>query len=377
MTRRRLRLGMVGGGQGAFFGAAHRMAARLTDRFELVAGALSSDPSRAVASAVDLHIAPERAYSDFRVMAKTEAERGDGIDLVAIVTPNHLHTAVARAFLDAGIHVMCDKPLATTLSDALDLEAIATQSGLLFGVTYTNVGFGMVREARAIVAAGALSALRVVRVEFSQEWLAAAVEATGNKQAEWRTDPARSGAGCLGDIGTHAFHLAEFVSGLRCEGLAAQVASFVPGRRVDDDANVLLRFQGGVHGALWASQVAIGHANGLNIRLYGERASLAWSVADANALQFARIGEPPQRMERAGPGTHFPGRLPSGHPEGFVEALAQLYDDIADQIAARLARGHPQPSALLLPNAADGARGLRFIDAALRSGRSDGAWVDL
>ena len=257
-----------------------------------------------MSSATDLHIAPERSYEDFAAMAKKEASRPDGIDVVAIVTPNHLHHAPARAFLEAGIHVICDKPLTTSLEDALDLERVATASGLVFGVTHTYTGYPLVRQARGMVAAGELGAVRVVQVEYAQDWLATKLEATGQKQADWRTDPKRSGAaGCVGDIGTHAFNLAEFVSGLRAEQLAADLTSFVPGRALDDNAGMLLRFAGGARGMLWSSQVAVGNENGLRLRVFGEKASLDWAQEQPNALLFTPYGEPPRLIRRNGAGT--------------------------------------------------------------------------
>jgi predicted dehydrogenase len=273
--RRRLRLGMVGGGQGAFIGAVHRIAARLDDEYELVAGALSSDPDRARASAAELHIAAERSYGDFRAMATAESGRSDGIDVVSIVTPNHLHRAPARAFLEAGIHVICDKPLSCTLDEAEDLARVVAATGRVFVLTHNYTGHPMVRQAREMVVAGVLGPIRIAQVEYPQDWLSTRLEETGQKQAAWRTDPARSGAGgCLGDIGTHAFNLTEFVTGLRCDALAAEVTTFVPGRRLDDNVQMLLRFAGGARGALRSSQVAPGNENGLRLRIYGEKAGL-------------------------------------------------------------------------------------------------------
>src|SRR6201981_2597035 len=270
---RRLRLGMVGGGPGAFIGAVHRIAARMDDRFELVAGALSSEPAKSKAAALELHIAPERAYGSFAEMAAGEAKRPDRIDAVSIVTPNHVHFGPAKAFLEAGIHVICDKPLTTTVEDALALAEIVRRSGLIFGLTHNYTGYPLVRQAREMVLAGELGRIRVVQVEYAQDWLTTPLEKTGQKQAEWRTDPARSGpGGSLGDIGTHAFNLACFVTGLSCQELAADVTTFVPGRRVDDNIQVMLRFSGGARGALWASQVATGNENNLRLRVYGEKA---------------------------------------------------------------------------------------------------------
>jgi predicted dehydrogenase len=373
---RTLKLGMVGGGNGAFFGAAHRAAAAMTGRFSLVAGAFSSDPVRARESGNDLGLEPDRCYADFETMAEREATR-DGIDLVAVVTPNHLHAPACRAFLSAGINILCDKPLTATLDEALALQKAAEGSTSLFGVTYTNAGFDTVREARAIVAAGEIGSVRLVRVAFPQEWLATATEVTGNKQAEWRTDPARSGAGSLGDIGTHAFHLVEFITGLTATSLSAEVDTFVAGRRVDDNVTAKLRFAGGAKGLLWASQVAIGETNGLRIDVHGDRGSLGWTVEAANRLTFAPLGGRRMVIDRASHGTAFKGLMPPGHPQGFIEALARLYIDMAEQIEARRGGRAPAADALLLPGIGDGVRGLRFVDAALRSGAEDGRWTDI
>ena len=379
---RRLRLGMVGGGRGAFIGAVHRIAARLDDRWELVAGALAADPARARESAADLHIASDRAYGDFAAMAKAEAARSDRIDAVAVVTPNHVHHAAARAFLDAGIHVICDKPLTTTVVDAEDLATAAKRTGLLFALTHNYTGYPMVRQARAMVAEGALGAIRVVQVEYPQDWLSTRLEATGQKQAEWRTDPERSGAaGSLGDLGTHAFNIAEFVTGLRVSELAAELTTFVAGRPLEDNAHVLLRFAGGARGALWSSQVAPGNQNALKLRVYGERAGLEWEQERPNVLRFAPLGEPPQLLTRAGPGAGpaaaHATRIPAGHPEGYLEAFAQLYTDFAEQITARLERREPDPASLLVPTVQDGVRGVRFVTSAVESSRNGSTWSRL
>jgi predicted dehydrogenase len=379
---RRLRLGMVGGGRGAFIGAVHRMAARLDDRYELVAGALSADAERAHESAADLHIAPDRSYTTFAEMARKEASRPDGIDVVAIVTPNHLHYAPARAFLEAGINVICDKPLTSTLDDALALAKLVHESGLVFGLTHNYTGHPLVRQAREMVAAGELGALRVVQVEYAQDWLTTKLEASGQKQAAWRTDPAQSGAaGSVGDIGTHAFNLAEFVSGLAVERLAADLTTFVPGRALDDNAGMLLRFAGGARGVLWASQVAVGNENALRLRLYGSKAALEWAQEQPNALRFTRYGEPPQLIRRAGAGASaiaaHASRIPAGHPEGYIEAFAQLYRDLAEQITAHLAGRRPDAACMLVPGIEEGVRGMRFISAAVASSRNGSAWTDL
>ncbi len=380
--RRRLRLGMVGGGAGGFIGAVHRLAARLDDRYELVAGALSSDPERAARSASALHIAPDRAYADYEAMARAEAARADRIDVVSVVTPNHSHAAICTEFLSRGIPVICDKPLATSLAHARGLAALVRQTGLPFVLTHVYSGYPMIREARARVAAGDLGAVRVVQVEYPQEWLAAPIEADGQKQASWRTDPARSGpAGSVGDIGTHAHHLAGFVTGLRLLEVAADLSRFVPGRRLDDDARMLLRYEGGARGMLWCSQVAIGHENGLRLRVYGETGALEWVQAEPNTLRLSRLSEPTRLLTRgmaglsdaAGQAT----RIPAGHPEGYLEAFAQLYDDAAALLHAHRDGASTSGVATLLPGIEDGVRGMAFIEAVLASDRSNGAWTQL
>jgi predicted dehydrogenase len=379
---RRLRLGMVGGGRGAFIGAVHRIAARLDDRWELVAGALSSDPERAKASGQDLLLKPDRIYGDFNEMARRERRLKDGIDAVAIVTPNHAHAAAARAFLKAGIHVICDKPLTTTRREADQLAKLARESGLIFAVTHNYTGYPLVRQARAMVQAGELGAIRVVQAEYAQDWLATRVEETGSKQAEWRTDPARSGpAGAVGDIGTHAFNLAEFIAGNEVASLSAELHTFVEGRRLDDNAHMMLRFASGAKGMLWCSQVAAGLENGLRIRVYGEKAGLEWHQENPNYLTFSPLGEPPRIIRRNGYGadevSRAASRIPGGHPEGYLEGFAQLYTDVAEQIAARIENREPNPFSLQVPTVEHGVRGVRFIEAAVRSSQRKAAWVDL
>jgi predicted dehydrogenase len=381
-SERRLRLGMVGGGPEAFIGAVHRIAARLDDRYELVAGALSSDPERGRSFALRLGIAADRAYGSFAEMAASEAVRSDPIDAVAIVTPNHLHYPAAKAFLEAGIHIICDKPLTTTVRDALDLAEVVRRSGLVFGLTHNYTGYPLVRQARAMVAAGELGRIRVVQVDYAQDWLTTPLETTGQKQAVWRTDPAQSGpAGCLGDIGTHAYNLAGFVTGLACEAVAADLSTFVAGRRLDDNVNMLLRFAGGARGMLWASQVAPGNDNNLRLRVYGERAGLQWRQEEPNQLLLSPLGEPPRLIRRAGAGADaaaaHASRIPAGHPEGYLEAFAQLYTDLAEQIAAHRDGRTADPSALLVPGIEAGLDGMRFIAAALDSSRRGAGWAQL
>ncbi len=327
IEQRRLRLGMVGGGQGAFIGGVHRIAARLDGHWDLVAGAFASDPERARASARDLLVPDDRAYATFDEMAEAESRRVDGIDAVSIVTPNHLHHEVAKAFLDRGIHVICDKPLTTTLADAEDLVERVHKTGLVFGLTHNYTGHPMVRQARQMVVDGELGPIRVVQVEYAQDWLATKLEDTGLKQAEWRTDPARSGpVGAVGDIGNHAANIAAFVTASRITDVAADLHTFVDGRRLDDNAHMLLRFEGGAKGMLWASQVSHGNENGLRLRVYGEKAGLEWAQEHPNQLKFTPLGEAPRVMFRGGPGlgpaAERASRIPAGHPEGYLEAFA-------------------------------------------------------
>ncbi|MFC5421899.1 MAG: oxidoreductase [Stutzerimonas stutzeri] len=379
---RRLRLGMVGGGRGAFIGAVHRIAARLDDRWQLVAGALSSDPERGRLSGEDLLLDPTRLYADATEMAKREKRRKDGIDAVAIVTPNHAHAPAAKAFLKAGIHVICDKPLTTSLREAESLAKLAKDSGLIFAVTHNYTGYPLVRQARAMVAEGVIGKLRVVQVEYAQDWLATRLEESGQKQAEWRTDPARSGpAGSIGDIGSHAFNLAEFIANDEVEALAAEAHVFVEGRRLDDNAHMLLRFKNGARGMLWCSQVAAGQENGLRIRLYGEKGGLEWQQENPNLLIHSPLGEPPRLIRRNGAGAYpvanAASRIPAGHPEGYLEGFAQLYADIAEQITARIEGREPAPFSTLVPTVADGLRGVRFIEAAVRSSAKGARWLEL
>lgn len=378
---RRIRLGMVGGGKGAFIGAVHRIAARLDDRFELVAGALSSTPEKARASGEDLGLDDDRNYGSYEEMAESEARREDGIEAVAIVTPNATHLPVARAFLEHGIHVICDKPMTATLAEAEELAALVEASGRLFVLTHNYSGYPMIRQAREMVAAGELGALRVVQVEYAQDWLATPLEEAGNKQAGWRTDPARAGAGgCVGDIGTHAYQLACFVSGLELESLAADLTAFVPGRRLDDNAHVLLRFKGGARGMLWASQVAIGSANALTLRVYGERGGLDWRQESPDDLWYTRHGEPPQRLRRGGAGATTAAtrvtRVPAGHPEGYLEAFATLYREAADAILAAR-EGKTPGDEVTFPSLDDGIKGMAFVEACVRSSKQGAAWVEI
>ncbi len=384
-TRTRpIRLGMVGGGQGAFIGAVHRMAARLDGHYDLVAGALSSTPEKSLASGRELGLDPARCYGSFEEMAEKEAAREDGIEAVSIVTPNHVHFAAAKAFLERGIHVICDKPLTSNLEDAKRLKAIAEQSSALFILTHNYTGYPMVRHARELVQSGELGEIRVVQMEYPQDWLAEPVEQTGAKQAVWRTDPAQSGVGgSTGDIGTHAYNLGCFISGLELDELAADVHTFVEGRRLDDNAHVMLRFKakaGGLpaKGLLWCSQVATGNENGLKVRIYGTKAGIEWTQADPNYLWFTRLGEPKQLITRGGAGAGASAarvtRIPSGHPEGYLEAFATIYSEAAAAIHAATS-GSPVDPAVVYPTVDDGVKGVAFVTACIDSSKQNGAWV--
>jgi predicted dehydrogenase len=369
----RVRLGMVGGGQGAFIGAVHRIASRIDDRFTLVAGALSSDPARAAASAAELGIAAERSYASYEEMARAEAARADGIEAVAIVTPNHMHAGPAIAFLNAGINVICDKPLAATQEQAEAIAAAVKASKAKFVLTHNYTGYPLIRQARQMVAEGQLGTIRIVQAEYVQDWLTEATEKTGNKQAEWRTDPARSGGGgAIGDIGTHAFNLLSFVTGLEAEQLSADLQSFGAGRQVDDNAHIMLRFKGGARGMVWASQVAVGNENGLRLRIYGDKGGLEWGQENPNVMTFAPFGQPKRLLTRGGAGLGGGAsswtRIPPGHPEGYLEGFATLYNDAADLI-----RGTGDGS--LLPGIDAGMEGMWFIRACIESSGANGKWV--
>lgn len=378
----RIRLGMVGGGHGGFIGAVHRYAARLDDQYDLVAGALSSDPQRAKESGESLRLAPERVYSDFKEMARIESQREDGIEAVAIVTPNHLHVTVATAFIEAGIHVICDKPMARSLEEAQQLEVLlARKSQVIFALTHNYSGYPMVRQARAMIQEGALGTIRVVQVEYPQEWLTEPLENDGQRQAAWRTDPQKSGiGGSISDIGTHAFQLVTFVTGLTVEAVAADLTTFVEGRRLDDNAHVLLRFEGGARGMLFASQVCPGNQNALKIRVYGSKGGLEWSQENPNLLTHSPYGRPERLLTRAGPESHPASRqatrLPAGHPEGYLESFANLYKDVAAEIALRrLGRNSKREG--LFPSVTDGLSGMAFIEACVISSGEDSRWTRL
>ncbi len=376
----RIRLGMVGGGQGAFIGAVHRLAARMDDHYEFVAGALSADAAKARASGVELGLAADRIYTGFAEMAKAEAKRQNGIEAVSIVTPNHMHYPAAKAFIEAGIHVICDKPLSLNLKEALALEKLlAKRKDVIFALTHNYSGYPMIRQARAMVAAGELGDIRLVQGEYPQDWLTNPIEKDGQKQAAWRTDPKRSGAGgCIGDIGTHTYQLGCFVSGLTASELCADLSSFVKGRVLDDNANVMLRYKNGAKGMIWASQVAPGHENGLKIRVYGTKGGIEWVQADPNYLWYTPYGEPKRLITRGGAGSNAAAgrvtRVPPGHPEGYLEGFANIYTEVARAIKAKRDRKKPDKD-ITFPGIADGVAGMAFIEACVKSSAKNARWM--
>ena len=372
----RIRLGMVGGGNDAFIGGVHRIASRIDDQYELVAGALASTPEKSRASGEALGL--PRIYDDFKQMATREARRKDGIEAVSIVTPNHVHYKAAREFLKRGIHVICDKPLTSTLADAKKMVKAVESSDALFILTHNYTGYPMVRQAREMIAAGNIGKVRVVQVEYPQDWLTIEQDF---KQAEWRTDPARSGVGgSTGDIGTHAYNLACFITSLEADELAADLDAFVPGRQVDDNAHVMLRFKGGAKGMLWSSQVAPGNENALRIRVYGEKGGLEWAQEDPNYLWFTPFGEAKRLITRGGAGAGDAAarmsRIPPGHPEGYLEGFANIYSEAAKAILAHRL-GEAAVEAVVFPTVVDGLKGVQFVDACVRSSQRNAAWVRL
>ena len=377
----RIQLGMVGGGEGAFIGAVHRIAARLDDHYEFVAGALSSTPEKARRSGEALGLAADRIYGDYESMAKAEAKRPDGIEAVAIVTPNHAHAGPTIAFLKAGIHVICDKPLTVSLAEAKKMRAAVEKSGRIFALTHNYTGYPLVRRMREMAQGGELGLIRLVQVEYPQDWLTGPTETTGNKQAEWRVDPKRSGAGgALGDIGTHAFNLADYVTGLELSELSADLTAFGKGRQLDDNVQILLRYKGGARGALWASQVAPGNENGLMLRVYGTKGGVQWRQVNPNYLYWSPFEEPTQIICRGGPGSGDAAarvtRVPPGHPEGYLEGFATIYSEVAAAIKASRG-GRKPPKGVHFPTIEDGVKGLAFIEAAVKSSKANGRWVKL
>ena len=381
---RKLRMGMVGGGRDAFIGPVHRIAAHMDNKIELVCGAFSSSPEKSRLSGQDLLLPPDRVYGDYREMLHEEAALPDGdrMDFVSIVTPNNVHYPVAVAALDAGFPVVCDKPMTINLEEARDLERRVAESGKLFCLTHNYTGYPMVKEARDLVSEGELGAVRRVVVEYPQGWLATRVESQGVKQAIWRTDPNIAGASsCMGDIGTHCENLAEYITGFRITEMCADLTTFVGGRGLDDDGSVLLRFDGGARGVLWASQVAVGQENSLRIRIYGEKGGMEWRQEEPNTLVVHRLDRPTEIRRTA---TDFVGaaasanaRLPAGHPEGYIEGFANIYNSFADALSQVLEGNEVDESKVDYPNVRDGVRGMAFLEAVVGSSNSDRKWVQV
>lgn len=383
-SRRKIRMGMIGGGRGAFIGAVHRMAAALDGEIELVCGAFSSDPERSKLSGEDLYLPGHRVYGSYQEMIAREQElpEGDRMDFVSIVTPNHQHYGPAKLALESGFHVVCDKPLCFSIDEARELVALVEKTGQLFALTHNYTGYPMVKQARAMIAAGELGAIRKVVAAYPQGWLSTKLEDTDSKQAGWRTDPARSGiAGAMGDIGTHAENLAEYITGLHISELCADISALVPGRRLDDDGNVLLRFSNGARGLLYASQISAGEENGLTIQVYGEKGGIEWRQMEPNTLVVKWLDRPVQNLRTGSVGlsaaAQAAARLPAGHPEGYLEAFANIYRNVARCIRARGAGETPDPLHLDFPTVADGLRGMRFVEAVIASGKSEQKWIKL
>ncbi len=382
MAARKLRYGMVGGGRDAFIGAVHRKAMALDGQYEFVAGALSSNPEKARASGQDLGLEDSRNYGSWEEMLAGELKLpvSERIDLVSIVTPNHVHYPVAKAFAKAGIHVVCDKPLVHTSKQANDLIRTVEKSGVVFAVTYNYTGYPMVKHARHMVSSGKLGEIRKVITEYNQGWLATNVEATGQKQADWRTDPARSGAaGAIGDIGSHAENLAATITGLEIESICADLTTFVKGRQLDDDGNLLIRYRGGARGVLIASQIETGYENDIRIRVFGTKGSISWRQEDPNTIDFLPLDGPRQLLTR-GSGylcaeAQKATRLPTGHPEAFLEAFANVYLGAAEAIRAKQSRRKLGKLEGDFPTVYDGARGIHFIEKTVESSRSAKKWT--
>ena len=378
---KKIKLGMVGGGEGAFIGEVHRIAARMDERFHLCAGALCSDPERSLKSALDLGLPEDRSYSDYKEMAISESQRDDGINFVSIVTPNHLHHPIAKAFLEVGINVICDKPMTMNSEEAQELIDISESSDLIFAVTYNYSGYPLIREAREIIKKGELGSIRIIKVEYIQDWLTEPIEKTGQKQASWRVDPKKSGiGGSIGDIGTHAFHLAHFVTQQLPNKISADLSCFVEGRELDDNAHILMRYESGAKGMIWSSQVAPGNENNLKIQIYGEKGGLIWQQENPNELILNLLNQPSKRLTR---GSSFVGdqsarltRIPAGHPEGYLEGFANIYREVADEFSAKIS-GKPISKDILYPTSKEGFYGVSFIEAAIESNSKDSVWTDL
>ena len=378
--QRRIRLGIVGGGSGSNVGETHRYAARLDDRYTLVTGVFASDAERSRDFATSLGILPDRCYGSWQELVEQEAQRSDGIEVVSIMTPNNSHYAIAKAFLKHGIDVICDKPLTTEVEHALELMHLVRSTHLVFGVTYCYSGYPMVRQARAMIQDGVLGEIRLVQVEHASGWASTLLEAEGHKQAVWRTTPSIAGkSSVVGDLGTHAHHLTRFITGLEITEVAAELSSIVPGRLVDDNAHIKLRFNNGAKGMMWASMVATGHMHGLRIRVYGEKASLEWVQEHPDDLLLRPVDGPYQTLSRGfgwlSPAAQRASRLWPGHPEGYLEAFATIYADIADAVLARRDGVEVDPLAYLFPKVEDGVLGVMFVDATVASNQQNGHWV--
>ena len=376
-----IRWGMVGGGQGSFIGEVHRIAARLNNNYLFCSGALSSTPERSQISGSEAGLEKDRSYPNYEAMIKGESSRDDRIEAVSIVTPNDTHFPIAKRFLQEGFHVICDKPMTVTTHEADELVQLANQRNLIFAVTYNYSGHPMVRHARAMIKNGDIGAIRVLQCEYAQDWLAESIEKEGHKQALWRTDPLQSGlGGCIGDIGTHAFHLACFVSGLEPEALCADISKFGNGRKLDDNANVLLRFKGNARGIIWASQVAIGNENNLKLRIFGEQGGLSWRQEEPNELIFSPLNQPSRKITRDSSSVTNEAsritRVPAGHPEGYLEGFATIYSEIAHAIIATR-HGEAADQNVSFPTAEDGRAGVNFIEAVVRSSNEGSVWVNL
>jgi predicted dehydrogenase len=379
---RKMRMGMVGGGRGAFIGGVHRMAAALDGEIELVCGAFSSNPEKSKLSGKDLYLPADRVYGSFEEMIKKEKllPEGERMDFVSIVTPNHMHYAPAKMALQNGFHVVCDKPIAFNLKEAKDLARLVKKTGLLFALTHNYTGYPMVKQARMMIANGKIGKIRKVVVEYPQGWLSTKLEDTDQKQAAWRTDPKRSGAaGAMGDIGTHAENLAEYITGLQIKKLCADINIMVDGRKLDDDGNVLLEFDNGAKGILFASQIAAGEENNLKIRIYGEKAGLEWAQQEPNTLLVKWLDKSMEVL-RTGVGKLYPEtqaatRIPAGHPEGYLEAFANIYRNFAISLRAHIEGKKPKAIFKDFPTVEDGVRGMRFIDKVIESGKSKQKWI--
>jgi predicted dehydrogenase len=379
---RKLKMGMVGGGRDAFIGAVHRRAAMLDGGVELVAGAFSSTPEKSKLSAQDLYVPEDRAYGTWQEMIEKESAlpEGECIDFVSVVTPNHMHYPVAKAFVDAGFNVVLDKPMVHTTEQANNLIRAVEEQGVVFAVSYNYTGYPMVKQARQMVRDGKLGEIRKVIVEYPQDWLFTKVEDSGQKQAAWRTDPKRSGiGGCIGDIGSHAENLVSTITGLEIAEICADLTTFVPGRLLDDDANVLLHFANGARGILTASQVSVGQENNLNIRIWGTEGALEWHQENPNYLIYWSAGEPKQVMARGNgyvcAAAQRATRLPTGHPEAFIEAFGNVYLNATDTMRAKIMGVEPSELEADFPTVYDGARGVRFIETVVESSRSDQKWL--